>query len=957
MIWRSELDHEPPELRITLLGEIAAYRYGRPVQMSSPSLRRLMARLALQPGSAIAKVALIDLLWPTNPPATAASSLQNQIHRLRRALGVDVVVTRGSGYALEVDPIEVDIHRFERLLDGSGDLSEALMIWAGPALMEFADEDWARPIATRLLERFAGGRERQIEWHLAGGSFGTAIAEAEALCIEEPLRERAHGLLMEALACDGRASEALVIFHGFRKRLVHQTGLEPSGALVGVEHRILEGSVGARSPAEKGFGRGQLPAEVNALVGRECEIAELEAMLAGSRLLTLTGPGGVGKSRLAHRVAALRKDGYLNGVGVVDLSNIVDGDAVAAEVAGRVGAGVGMGSPLDSVVAKLATQHRLVLLDSCEHVLAGAAELVGAIVRSCPKVTVIATSREPLGLSGERVFVVEPLGPMAVELFEVRAREARRGFTVTASLRPLVAEICAGVDGLPLAVELAAARCDHLTVGEIRAQLEHRFDLLAGGPRDAPARHRGLARVIDWSWDLLSGPESLLLTRLSVFRGGCTGDAATAVCAFDGINEMEVRSLLGCLVRKSLLVAELDGEQARYRLLDSIRAYASERCAVDQNAIALLERRHAEWAFGVLTRIARLLSSIQEPEGAAWRDRELANLNAGLDWAYDHGGVDHVLRWIRVICSPGFGASQLRPLRRAWMFVDEPPWTADHPDGGYMQLHHLHEVGAKDPEAATALALKIAERPDLPLSVRVDALTFCCSLAFFWKHDASECLRMARPLVGTSDDPTLRSSLAIAEAALCPSGSAQQGVWLEEALNQARRTGVLTLIGLARYTAGAQRAISGCPDDEAVRLLREARNDFETAGNSFHVSFTDVVLEMIRPGSSSFATIADLMRRGRDQGPIWFLQSGFSVAEILSTHARPEAAAVLIGALGAARDRGTTVLQMGDTPLADKAAENHPEAVSRGRLLTPDEAHAFMVQELDALVAFGVGER
>lgn len=947
-----------PRVEVTLLGEIGARVDGRSVHIPSTSQRRLLARLALQPGQAIPKAAIIDVLWPTDPPATAAASLQNQVHRLRDALGSGAVVTRGSGYALMINPADVDVHRFERLLDGSGDLSEALTIWAGPPLAEFADEDWARPSAVRLLERFAVARERQIEWLLGHRSPGEAVAEAEAFCGDEPIRERAHGLLMEALARNGRASEALAAYDDFRKRLVHQTGLEPSPALTVVERRILDGSVDAELRVQHDSARSQLRVEVNALVGRDSDIAELEALLSDASLITLTGPGGVGKSRLAHRVAARRSDEYLDGVCVVELSSTVDGDAVAAEIAGQLSAGLGVGSPLDSVVAKLAKQHRLLLLDSCEHVLAGVAEVVGAIVRSCPRVTVVATSREPLGLSGERVFVVEPLGPIAVELFDIRARDVRRGFALTPSSRPVVEEICVALDGLPLAVEMAAAQCDHLTIGEIYSQLAHRFDLLVDGLRDAPMRHRGLGRVMAWSWDLLTRPERLLLARLSVFRGGWTGDGATAVCGFDGIAEAEVRTLLGGLVRKSLVVAGLDGEQARYRLLDSVRAYAAEQLAESHpDATAELAKRHAEWALAVLTEIAVLLSSPREPEGAAWRDRELANLNAGIDWAFNHGGVDQALRWIRVIVSSGSGsgASQLRPLRRAWTFVDEPNWSRDHPDGGYMQMHHLHEVGAKDPEATTALALEIAGRVDMPLQFRVQALTLCCQLAFFWKHDASACLAEARQLVGTRDDPTLRFGLAMAEAALCPSGSAVQGVWLEQALDQARRVGVPSLIGFARYTAGAQRAISGRPDDVAIGLLQTARHDFEVAGNAFWMSFTDTMLEFVRPGSSRVATIADLMRRGRQQGPIWFLQGGFSVAEILATNARSEAAAVLIGALRAARDRGTTVLQIGATPAADEATNNHPEAVARGRHLSPEQASAFMVQELDALVGTGIG--
>ena len=350
------------------------------------------------------------------------------------------------------------------------------------------------------------------------------------------------------------------------------------------------------------------------------------------------------------------------------------------------------------------------------------------------------------------------MGAEAMELFAARAGAARRGFSLTVSNRATVKAICSALDGLPLAIELAAARCDHMTLDEIHEQLDHRFALLGEGLRNAAPRHQGLARAIDWSWDLLGEQERMLLARASVFSDGWTADAAFDVCAVESVERSDVASLLGALVRKSLVVARLDAERARYRMLDSVRAYAADRL-VERGEQVVVARRHAEWVAAVLTEIANLLMSSREADGATWRDGELGNLTSGLAWALDHGGLDLAMRCLRPVLWVGH---QLPLLDNQWSNDTVIGWR-DHPDAAYLWLRTARR--ARNPDVSRDAAFECGRHDDAPLHIRtlahVNAIRIRRSTG--WISDTTENLTELRRLAEGSQDPRVRFHLAWGE--------------------------------------------------------------------------------------------------------------------------------------------------------------------------------------------------
>ncbi|MEW2302371.1 BTAD domain-containing putative transcriptional regulator [Streptomyces sp. NPDC006655] len=538
---------------------------GTPLDPGGPRPRALLALLLLDAGRAVSTRRLIDGLYGAEPPAGAANALQSQISRLRRRLAPHAEIEAdATGYRLVTPRDSVDAHRFEELSAAgraalaAGDhtraaarLREALALWRGPALPDLPD---AGAEAARLEELRLAAVQDRIEAELALGGGTELVPELRALLAGRPLSERLYGQLMRALHASGRPAEALTVFEEARRALADELGADPSPELAELHLELLRGT---------GPERPRLPVQLTRFVGREPELTRIAALLADARLITLTGPGGAGKTRLAIEAAQHHPAACL-----VELAPLTDGARIPYAVLAALGVREGLRTPAadttDRLLAALEDRELLLVLDNCEHLVAQAAEVVSLLLAVCPGVRVLATSRESLGITGEILVPVPPLPPEpAVRLFLDRARAVRPGFDGHAR----VPGICAALDGLPLAIELAAARLRTLTPDELADRLDDRFRLLSRGDRAKAPRHRTLRAVVEWSWDLLDEEERELARRLTVFSGGATLAAVEAVC---GLPYPE--DVLASLVEKSFV----EVSEGRYRMLETIRAFAAE---------------------------------------------------------------------------------------------------------------------------------------------------------------------------------------------------------------------------------------------------------------------------------------------------------------------------------------------------------------------------------------------
>jgi predicted ATPase/DNA-binding SARP family transcriptional activator len=571
--------------------------------LGAPKLRRLLGALLVHANSVVSVDRLADIVWGDDPPANVDGALQSLISRLRTALrssttsghdGVELL-TRSPGYLLRVERRHLDATRFEDLVARAGTeleenpghaatlLDEALQLWRGNPYAEFADEDFARAEAARLEELHLAAEEDRTEAALALGRHDAAIAVLDGFVAEHPLRERPRRQLMLALHRSGRTAEALRCYRDYRERLDEELGLEPSAALQRLELDILRQDetlqappISAR-PAVRVAG-GNLPVAVTDLVGRGEELAAVTSALRRARVVTLTGVGGVGKTRLALAAATQAKEDYPDDVWLCELAAVGHPRAVAEAVTTILGVQQRQGlSVVARLVEFLGPKRLLLVLDNCEHVLDAAAGLVDALARGAPGVTVLATSREPLGVEGEHVRPVPPLAvPQpsdsfaparagavpSVALFCERAEAAWPDFALTAENLGAVAEICRRLDGVPLALELAATRVRSMSLEDIAGRLEARFHFLRSGRRIAEERHRTLRAVVDWSYGLLEEPERRVFERLSVFAGDFDLRAAEQVCAPAG-DRAQIADRVAALVDKSMVAVQREDGPTR----------------------------------------------------------------------------------------------------------------------------------------------------------------------------------------------------------------------------------------------------------------------------------------------------------------------------------------------------------------------------------------------------------
>jgi predicted ATPase/DNA-binding SARP family transcriptional activator len=775
-------------LEIGVLGPLTVLTPGGPLTIAAAKPRTLLACLALRAGTVVPADELHDQLWGEDPPPSARKLVQVYVSQLRKA-GVEVT-TQPSGYQVEA---ATDSGRFEQLLESARDarlddrpalaarmLEEALGLWRGPALTDVGPMAALEDEARRLEDLRLVAEQEQLSVRLDLGGDEDLVPDLRAQLASYPLRERLWALLMTALYRAGRQGEALEAYQEARGALADELGVEP-----GEELRSLHAAVLAQDPAldqvaRRGFTTGPLPSPTSVFVGRAEELENAEKVLATTRLLTLSGPGGTGKTRLALELASRARGRYADDAVAVSLAPVETADAVLPAIAHALQVRPGTAAPLEAVIDALRDRQLLLLLDNLEHVIDAAAD-VGRLLEACPDLTVLATSRTVLNLAGELVFAVPPLGPDdALALFRQRSLEQQDPDAVV--------QICAFLEGLPLALELAAAQTRVLSTAELLARLTSRLDAPGPGPRDLPARHRSLRAALDGSYELLTEPERVLLQELAAFRGTWTFEMAHQLC--DTGHETVSALIEHSLVRTSTTAR-------RFFLLDTVREYAAER------QDAGLPARHAECF------LARALAAEAELAGPGQAvaleqlDLEHEDMRAALAFFTARGAAEQELRLA--------GA-----LARFW----------------YLRGHLA--------ESRDRLAAALAHADGAtPLPLLADSLRKASAAAVLrGEYDeasayASRALALYRDLGDEVGTARALSNLGAMEHALGELDRAAAS--LQEAIALARTFVDTRICALALNNRG-DLALTQGQFDEAVELFAESRALLEEAGDTANIA-------------------------------------------------------------------------------------------------------------------------
>jgi predicted ATPase/DNA-binding SARP family transcriptional activator len=762
-------------VRIGILGALSVHDSdGAEVAVAGARPRALLVRLALEPGQVIGSGRLIEDLWPARGPHDPAGALQTLVARLRRALdggsgaGRRAIDSQPTGYRLDLPADAVDTVEFEqRCAEGQRLLAEGdptaaaaafragLTLWRGPALADVTDLPFAAAPGARLaaarLAAVEGRVDADLERGVAGVEWsGGLVAELEELCAEHPSRESMQARLMRVLIAAGRRSEALAVFENVRRELADRLGVDPGPELRAAHLTALRDGPQARrsvrvtptttrptAPATPGAaGRrpsGNLPARVTSFVGRQPEIATVGRLLAESRLVTLTGFGGVGKTRLAVEVAAGLREQIRDGVWLVELAEVTDPAGLPSAVLAGLGhSGSTLPGEDDDPAVRLRTavigRDLLLVLDNCEHLIEAVATFTEDLLAVADGVRVLATSREPLGIGGEALCpilpfslpaddgnrpvlsgsaaepveppvdgarsVAEALASPSVVLFGDRARAARPGFVVDGATIGDVVRICRELDGIPLAIELAAARLRSLTPRQLAENIGSRLSLLGRGNRTGQARHRTLRAVIDWSWDLLDPAERRLLRRLSVFAGGSDLVAVCAICLPDE-PVAAVLDVLSALVDRSLVLVSGPSE-VRYSLLVTVHQYAAEKLT-EAGELDLLQDAHAEYFTQLAESAEPLLRGHEQLRWLAVLDREWSNVEGALEHAVSAGDAELALRLV-VAAVWWWSVRGRRRDARQWAAAALRV-TGPHPPPGTEQLYAICLLAGEDPPA------------------------------------------------------------------------------------------------------------------------------------------------------------------------------------------------------------------------------------------------------------------
>src|SRR6266545_2706361 len=642
--------------QFSLLGPLSVTLDGAPIALGGQKRRALLAVLLLDANHVVSRDRLIDALWGEEPPDTARNTIQVYVSQLRKLLPEGVLETAAPGYKLVIEPEAVDLFEFMRLSEegrtalGTGDaagaadtLEAALALWRGAPLADFAWELFAQTEIVRLEELRLAALEDRIEADLSLGRHGQLIAELERLVAEHPLRERLRGQLMLALYRSGRQADALAVYQRARRTMVDELGIEPGESLRRLERSILAHDPSLNAPQAGATSPRRVPTPPTPLLGRERELAALADLVRNedTRLVTLTGTGGIGKTRLALELVRRLAPEFHNGSAVATIATLRDPALVTRAILEALEIPEVGRDPEEELIRVLKDSELLLLVDNFEQVLP-AARNIARLLEAAPALKLIVTSRAPLHVAAEREFPVPPLAEdEAAELFIARAQAANPDFALSEQNAAAVAELCARLDGLPLAIELAAARTKLLPPTALLSRLGNRLELLTGGRRDAPQHQQTLRMTLDWSYDLLDPAAQRLFAQLGVFAGGCTLTSAEAVC--DG----SVLDGLGALVDESLVLQrEKVAGEPRFSLLEIVREYAVERLSSSGEADEL-RRRHLAHFVALAEEAAPELS--KGDDQISWLARledEHDNVRGALAFALDIDDAASALRLV-----------------------------------------------------------------------------------------------------------------------------------------------------------------------------------------------------------------------------------------------------------------------------------------------------------------------
>jgi predicted ATPase/DNA-binding SARP family transcriptional activator len=831
---------------------------GHPVELRGSKLRTLLAALVLRAGQPVSADQLADLVWGDTPPSGAANALQAQVSKLRRLITDVPLEGRDGGYALMIDPQQIDFERFTKLAKTGHDhlaggrhaeaaavLREGLALWRGPAFADFAFDEFTQAHRTRLEEMRLTATEDRIDADLAAGRHEAVAAELEGLVREHGLRERLWAQLMLALYRCDRQSDSLRAFQRARDLLADELGLDPGPALRELERQVLAHDPALAAPVGAGrtpLGLSNIHPELSTFVGRTTDVAQVIKLLDERRLVSIIGPGGVGKTRIATEIALHPARTWRDGAWLVELGLEAGERAVASAFQRTFGPRLGHtggDDTIDWLTTGLATTELLIVLDNCEHVLAEAAAVASAIVRSCAGVTVLATSREPLGVPGESVRALEPLElDAAMQLFASRAADSDSEFVLDDDSTAAVATICSNVDRLPLAIELTAARTRAFSAQQLAVLLDQRFGLVSGATGGRPQRQQTMHAAVDWSYDLLFDDERRLLNRLSVFAGGFTLDAAERVCADETLMIGDVGVLLARLVDKSLVTAESKrGPSARFRLLRPVADYAAARLD-DAAETTDFRARHTQW---LVDATAGLTAGLRGPDSVSWAhlaNLELANIARAADWGLGDGDpiaalqISVNLGWYAFLSAnvPNDEAVMLQLLERA---ADAPVALRCRA----LMWSGLLSIGR------TARRTWAMDAIDVARTAASAGMTSASKTPIDGTRLTTEAIALARM---AQDPGLLLEALAIGSLHLAAIGSlpAVLEPLNDEARVLARSSGdpwhvamVTALDGLAAYVAGDLEASMSALRD-AIDAFRDQRDDNSAA--LFEVSFSEV---------------------------------------------------------------------------------------------------------------------
>ncbi|MEV0236310.1 BTAD domain-containing putative transcriptional regulator [Nonomuraea sp. NPDC050786] len=933
------------DVRFGVLGPLRAEVGGRAAGLGGPRQRAVLALLLIARGRSVSAERILSEVWEGSRPPSL-TTLHGYVADLRRTLEPErapgaparLLVREGPGYALRTGPAAIDAERFtdlaargRRALEGgeprlAADLTgQALALWRGSAYADFGGAAFAVPDATRLEDLRATVREDRLAAVIASGQHAAAVSELEALIVEQPLRERGWELLVLALYRSGRQADALAALRAVRRRLADELGIDPGRGLRDLEAAVLAQDPRlASAPAEPtrvsyppavapAPPSGNLPFALSGFVGRGGDLAAVASLLDGHRLVTLTGPGGVGKTRLAVEVARARTDA--DGPWLVELAGLHAPELLTGTMAAALGL-PSAASP-DQLAGMIADRDMLIVLDNCEHLLVPAAMLAHTLLTRCGTVRMLCTSREPLGISGEMVYEVPPLDAAteAADLFLRRAAAVSPGWAAEPGDRETIAALCLRLDGIPLAIELAAAQSRALSVAQIADAVADRFTLLVDGSAGRPDRHRTLLNTVAWSDQLLRPAERRLFHRLGVFEAGFDLEAAAAVGGVD-----PVLPPLLALVRKSLVTAETGTAPRRYRMLETLRQYALASLSADELAAA--QERHRAWA---LARAENAERHLRGPQGAALLNglsRDQAEFRAAFASSLAAGHGEYALRlsgalfwfWFRM----GHVAEGLAWLSEA--FAAAPRAGADVRARARFAVVGLHYLAGQPPQAYQAARTAMEEARQAGDLVTEALTTAYAAYLGLLTGAALDAAALAREAV----ELARRSALD----------------WLEAETLMIQGM-VLRVLG---DLPGADRVFQ-----EAIGAARASGHDWAADG----AAWCEMKTASDRgDGTRALAVAADILATMDRYGDISFwLVTVHSAARALALTGQAEHAAVLMGAVEAIGKRaGVSPESMDPLDGPREAAavrgalppEEYERHAARGRAMSRRDASALL---------------